>query len=135
MVIFCLWVYVMMVIFCLWTYVRMVKNTLCVLNLISTFVLINAIYSSYRFEIVQENSEKLWRYWRCAVILDYRTRVPAPLNLVFRPIMLVYKCIKSCCKDKYKPGMQLIEYLWYNISKYILSCLSTLQSNILPVST
>jgi len=77
--------------------------------MIYTFVLINAIYSSYRFEIVQNNSEKLWRYWRCAVIMDYRTRVPAPLNLIIRPFMLVYRCIIP--RKIYKPGMQLIGYL------------------------
>ena len=82
-----------------------------VLNLIYMFVLINAIYSSYRFEIVQKNSEKLWRYWRYAVIMDYRTRVPAPLNLIIRPFMLIYRCIKSYDGDKDKPGMHLIGYL------------------------
>jgi len=79
--------------------------------LISTFVLINAIYSSYRFEIVQNNSEKLWRYWRYAVVMDYRTRVPAPLNLIIRPFMFVFRGIKSCCEKKDEPGMQLIGYL------------------------
>jgi hypothetical protein len=82
-----------------------------VLNLISTFVLINAIYSSYRFEIIQNNSEKLWRYWRCAVIMDYRTRIPAPLNIVIRPVMFVYRVIKSCyerCEQEDNLGMQLI---------------------------
>lgn len=61
-------------------------------KVLSTLLLI----FSYRFEKVQANSEKLWRYWRYAVIMDYRTRVPAPLNLVIRPVILINKCIKKC---------------------------------------
>ncbi|XP_071171553.1 transient receptor potential cation channel subfamily M member-like 2 [Mytilus edulis] len=68
--------------------------------LISNLLLVNLVIAlfSYRFEIVQANSEKLWRYWRYAVIMDYRTRVPAPLNLIIRPFMTLSKCIKSCKK-------------------------------------
>ncbi|XP_076102526.1 transient receptor potential cation channel subfamily M member 2-like isoform X1 [Mytilus galloprovincialis] len=74
--------------------------------LISNLLLVNLVIAlfSYRFEIVQANSERLWRYWRYSVIMDYRTRVPAPLNLIIRPFMMIAKCIKrckkSCDKDK-----------------------------------
>ncbi|XP_063435619.1 uncharacterized protein LOC134716540 [Mytilus trossulus] len=66
--------------------------------LISNLLLVNLVIAlfSYRFEIVQANSEKLWRYWRYAVIMDYRTRVPAPLNLIIRPFMMIAKCFKRC---------------------------------------
>ncbi|CAG2203521.1 unnamed protein product [Mytilus edulis] len=66
--------------------------------LISNLLLVNLVIAlfSYRFEIVQANSERLWRYWRYSVIMDYRTRVPAPLNLIIRPFMMIAKCIKRC---------------------------------------
>ena len=38
--------------------------------------------------------------------MDYRTRVPAPLNIVIRPAMCVFRGIM--CKKKAQPGMQLI---------------------------
>ncbi|OPL33939.1 hypothetical protein AM593_03638, partial [Mytilus galloprovincialis] len=66
--------------------------------LMSNLLLVNLLIAvfSYRFERVQENSEKLWRYLRYEVIMDYRTRIPAPLNLVIRPIFfIVSKCFKS----------------------------------------
>ncbi|VDI13157.1 Hypothetical predicted protein [Mytilus galloprovincialis] len=68
--------------------------------LMSNLLLVNLLIAvfSYRFERVQENSEKLWRYLRYEVIMDYRTRIPAPLNLVIRPIFFVvskcFKCMK-----------------------------------------
>lgn len=72
--------------------------------LISNLLLVNLVIAlfSYRFEIVQANSERLWRYWRYSVIMDYRTRIPAPLNLIVRPLMMIAKCIKRCkeCCDK-----------------------------------
>ncbi|XP_071166783.1 transient receptor potential cation channel subfamily M member 8-like isoform X2 [Mytilus edulis] len=64
--------------------------------LMSNLLLVNLLIAvfSYRFERVQENSEKLWRYLRYEVIMDYRTRIPAPLNLVIRPILFV---VSKCC--------------------------------------
>ncbi|CAC5398397.1 unnamed protein product [Mytilus coruscus] len=63
--------------------------------LMSNLLLVNLLIAvfSYRFERVQENSEKLWRYLRYEVVMDYRTRIPAPLNLVIRPIYIAYRCI------------------------------------------
>ncbi|XP_052100137.1 transient receptor potential cation channel subfamily M member-like 2 [Mytilus californianus] len=71
--------------------------------LISNLLLVNLLIAvfSYRFGRVQENSEKLWRYMRYEVIMDYRTRIPAPLNLVIRPIYIAYKCI-MCIKNQIK---------------------------------
>ncbi|XP_063431847.1 transient receptor potential cation channel subfamily M member 2-like [Mytilus trossulus] len=72
--------------------------------LMSNLLLVNLLIAvfSYRFERVQENSEKLWRYLRYEVIMDYRTRIPAPLNLVIRPIFFVvskcFKCINHIRK-------------------------------------
>ncbi|VDI13155.1 Hypothetical predicted protein [Mytilus galloprovincialis] len=69
--------------------------------LISNLLLVNLLIAvfSYRFERVQEISEKLWRYLRYEVIMDYRTRIPAPLNLVIRPIYIAYRCI-MCIKNQ-----------------------------------
>lgn len=57
------------------------------------------IHFSFRFRRVQENSGKLWRYLRYEVIMDYRTIIPAPLNLLIRPILLcmsIYRKLKRC---------------------------------------
>ncbi|XP_076101184.1 transient receptor potential cation channel subfamily M member 2-like [Mytilus galloprovincialis] len=71
--------------------------------LISNLLLVNLLIAvfSYRFERVQEISEKLWRYLRYEVIMDYRTRIPAPLNLVIRPIYIAYRSI-MCIKNQIK---------------------------------
>ncbi|CAC5398392.1 unnamed protein product [Mytilus coruscus] len=70
--------------------------------LISNLLLVNLLIAlfSYRFERVQEISEKLWRYLRYEVIMDYRTRIPVPFNLVIRPVNMVYWCCKKLIKKK-----------------------------------
>ncbi|XP_063431696.1 transient receptor potential cation channel subfamily M member 2-like [Mytilus trossulus] len=70
--------------------------------LISNLLLVNLLIAvfSYRFERVQEISEKLWRYLRYEVIMDYRTRIPAPLNLVIRPFYIIYWSCKKLVKKK-----------------------------------
>ncbi|XP_063432248.1 transient receptor potential cation channel subfamily M member 2-like isoform X2 [Mytilus trossulus] len=71
--------------------------------LMSNLLLVNLLIAvfSYRFGLVQEKSEKWWRYMRYEVIMDYRTRIPAPLNLVIRPIYIAYRCI-MCFKNQVK---------------------------------
>ncbi|CAC5398411.1 unnamed protein product [Mytilus coruscus] len=69
--------------------------------LISNLLLVNLVIAlfSFRFRRVQENSGKLWRYLRYEVIMDYRTIIPAPLNLIIRPIMLcmsINRKLKRC---------------------------------------
>ncbi|XP_052100154.1 uncharacterized protein LOC127734357 isoform X2 [Mytilus californianus] len=69
--------------------------------LISNLLLVNLVIAlfSFRFRRVQENSGKLWRYLRYEVIMDYRTIIPAPFNLIIRPIMLcmaIYRKLKRC---------------------------------------
>ncbi|XP_063431695.1 transient receptor potential cation channel subfamily M member-like 2 [Mytilus trossulus] len=70
--------------------------------LISNLLLVNLLIAlfSYRFERVQEISEKIWRYLRYEVIMDYRTRIPAPFNLVIRPIYIVYWCCTQIKKTQ-----------------------------------
>ncbi|CAG2199287.1 unnamed protein product [Mytilus edulis] len=70
--------------------------------LISNLLLVNLLIAmfSYRFERVQEISEKLWRYLRYEVIMDYRTRIPVPLNLVIRPFYIIYWCCKKQSDEK-----------------------------------
>ncbi|VDI51735.1 Hypothetical predicted protein [Mytilus galloprovincialis] len=50
--------------------------------LISNLLLFNLIIAlfSYRFKEVQNNSDRLWKYWRFATIKDYSTRLPVPFN-------------------------------------------------------
>ncbi|XP_071166748.1 transient receptor potential cation channel subfamily M member 1-like [Mytilus edulis] len=69
--------------------------------LISNLLLVNLVIAlfSFRFRRVQENSGKLWRYLRYEVIMDYRTIIPAPLNLIIRPIlscMSIYRKLRRC---------------------------------------
>lgn len=60
---------------------------------------------SARFEKVKTNSEKIWRYIRYSYIMDYRMRIPAVLNIVMRPLMVLYWCVSrksTCCECKGK---------------------------------
>ncbi|VDI40591.1 Hypothetical predicted protein [Mytilus galloprovincialis] len=80
--------------------------------LISNLLLVNLVIAlfSYRFERVQENSEKLWRYLRYEVIMDYKSRIPAPLNILIRPLNILYRCCKSDNERKqHKPDRRLVD--------------------------
>ncbi|XP_063431693.1 uncharacterized protein LOC134714381 [Mytilus trossulus] len=80
--------------------------------LISNLLLVNLVIAlfSYRFERVQENSEKLWRYLRYEVIMDYNSRIPAPLNIIIRPLDILCRCCKGDYKRKqHKPDRRLVD--------------------------
>ncbi|CAC5398357.1 unnamed protein product [Mytilus coruscus] len=64
---------------------------------ISNLLLFNLIIAlfSYRFEEVQNNSDRLWKYWRFEIIRDYSTRYPVPFNVFLH--MFICIC-KSCSK-------------------------------------
>ncbi|XP_063435502.1 transient receptor potential cation channel subfamily M member-like 2 [Mytilus trossulus] len=64
--------------------------------LISNLLLFNLIIAlfSYRFEEVQNNSDRLWKYRRFAIIRDYSTRFPVPLNVLFHIVNSIYNCRK-----------------------------------------
>ncbi|CAC5398354.1 TRPM2 [Mytilus coruscus] len=66
--------------------------------LISNLLLFNLIIAlfSYRFKEVQNNSDRLWKYWRYAIIKDYSTRFPVPFNVLLH----VFNCICNLCKRK-----------------------------------
>ncbi|CAG2208935.1 unnamed protein product [Mytilus edulis] len=70
--------------------------------LISNLLLINLIIAlfSYRFEEVQNNSDRLWKYWRYAIIKDYSTRFPVPINVLLH----VVNGIVMLCKRKRQNG-------------------------------
>ncbi|CAC5413890.1 unnamed protein product [Mytilus coruscus] len=73
--------------------------------LISNLLLFNLIIAlfSYRFEEVQNNSDRLWKYGRYAIITDYSTRSPVPFNMfvhVFKVLVHVFQCMVNCCKRK-----------------------------------
>lgn len=74
--------------------------------LLSNLLLVNLVIAlfSARFEKVKANSEKLWRYIRYSYIMDYKIRVPAVLNVLIRPIMMVGLCCENrtckCCLNE-----------------------------------
>lgn len=65
--------------------------------LILNLLLVNLIIAmfSFRFEEIKENSDTFWRFHRSQVIMEFRKRIPVPLNLVFRPITSIYSCCVS----------------------------------------
>ncbi|VDI44634.1 Hypothetical predicted protein, partial [Mytilus galloprovincialis] len=65
--------------------------------LISNLLLFNLIIAlfSYRFEEVQNNSDRLWKYQRFAIIRDYSTRFPVPLNVLLHIPISIYNCNKK----------------------------------------
>ncbi|XP_071166898.1 transient receptor potential cation channel subfamily M member-like 2 [Mytilus edulis] len=95
--------------------------------LMSNLLLVNLLIAvfSYRFELVQEKSEKWWRYMRYEVIMDYRTRIPAPLNLVLRPIYIAYTCI-MCINNRIRKDKEQDEKTV--IYKRDIDKINTLQS-------
>lgn len=59
--------------------------------------------SSYTFERVQNDSEKLWRFERYTVINDYDWRIPSPINLLLMPYRFCrYLAIHDCCSPHCK---------------------------------
>ncbi|XP_071166792.1 transient receptor potential cation channel subfamily M member-like 2 [Mytilus edulis] len=77
---------------------------------ISNLLLFNLIIAlfSYRFEEVQNNSDRLWKYWRFAIIRDYSTRFPVPLNLLLHVINWVIICYKGDCKNQEEQNRKCI---------------------------
>ncbi|VDI16857.1 Hypothetical predicted protein, partial [Mytilus galloprovincialis] len=79
--------------------------------LLSNLLLVNLVIAlfSYRFEEVQNNSDRLWKFWRYSIISDYSKRFPIPLNVplhIFDVIRTLYrpkraydhkKCIDGTC--------------------------------------
>ncbi|XP_052100110.1 uncharacterized protein LOC127734318 isoform X2 [Mytilus californianus] len=79
--------------------------------LISNLLLFNLIIAlfSYRFKEVQNNSDRLWKYWRYATIKDYSTRFPVPFNVflhVFNCIVMFYKRKRQNVKTGNTPREQ-----------------------------
>ncbi|XP_052062045.1 uncharacterized protein LOC127702076 isoform X3 [Mytilus californianus] len=66
--------------------------------LITNLLLVNLIIALFtsRFEEVQKDSDRLWKFWRCSIIMKYRNRDPVPLNLLFLP----WKLIRTNCMCK-----------------------------------
>ncbi|VDI73952.1 Hypothetical predicted protein [Mytilus galloprovincialis] len=75
--------------------------------LFTNLLLVNLIIAlfTYRFEEVQQNSDRLWKFWRYSIITEFRRRYPVPLNLPFLPLKIV-KILRrrnvklNCCKKK-----------------------------------
>ncbi|XP_052100119.1 transient receptor potential cation channel subfamily M member 8-like isoform X3 [Mytilus californianus] len=64
--------------------------------LISNLLLVNLVIAlfSYRFEEVQNNSDRLWKFWRYSIISDYSTRFPIPFNV---PLHIIDVIRTFCC--------------------------------------
>ncbi|CAC5379290.1 unnamed protein product [Mytilus coruscus] len=94
--------------------------------LISNLLLVNLVIAlfSYRFERVQENSEKLWRYLRYDVIMDYKSRIPAPLNLIIRPLLMMCGCLKKSCnkRKEHTPDERLVDRIKTLQSIHAVNC-------------
>ncbi|XP_071166794.1 transient receptor potential cation channel subfamily M member 1-like [Mytilus edulis] len=75
--------------------------------LFTNLLLVNLIIAlfTYRFEEVQQNSDRLWKFWRYSIITEFRRRYPVPLNLPLFPLKIV-KILRrrnvklNCCKKK-----------------------------------
>ncbi|XP_063435501.1 transient receptor potential cation channel subfamily M member-like 2 [Mytilus trossulus] len=65
--------------------------------LISNLLLFNLIIAlfTYRFKEVQNNSDRLWKYWRFSTIKDYSTRFPVPFNIFLHVFNSIYKCYNN----------------------------------------
>ncbi|CAC5398367.1 unnamed protein product [Mytilus coruscus] len=72
--------------------------------LISNLLLVNLVIAlfSYRFEEVQNNSDRLWKFWRYSIISDYSTRFPIPFNVPLHIIVVIrtFCCSRSTYEQK-----------------------------------
>lgn len=76
------------------------RETVWIFSIISIWTFYLHYYSSYSYDTVQVDAEKLWRFQRYTVIYDYIGRIPSPINLIIRFRQLV-KYLYSKCKSKY----------------------------------
>ncbi|XP_021343122.1 transient receptor potential cation channel subfamily M member 2-like [Mizuhopecten yessoensis] len=65
--------------------------------LILNLLLVNLIIAmfSFRFEEIKDNSDQFWRFHRSQVIMEFRTRIPVPFNLLFWPVYIIKSCLTS----------------------------------------
>lgn len=59
-------------------------------------------YCSSTYERVTANAENLWRFERYSVIVNYKCRVPSPVNLLWNFRRFYVACKKSKCRKKNK---------------------------------
>ncbi|XP_062611061.1 transient receptor potential cation channel subfamily M member 1-like [Saccostrea cucullata] len=71
--------------------------------LFSNLLLVNLVIAMFSstYERVTANAENLWRFQRYTVIMNYKYRVPSPVNLVYT-VYRIYRCIKSGSCRKYR---------------------------------
>lgn len=81
------------------------------------------LFCSYTFERVQENSEKVWRFYRYHLIHEYFDRPTlAPPLIILSHIKRLVIHFKRKCHKVDKPSSDFREYL-YNIYIYIYEVL------------
>ncbi|XP_061170922.1 transient receptor potential cation channel subfamily M member 2-like [Saccostrea echinata] len=103
--------------------------------LFSNLLLVNLVIAMFSstYERVTANAENLWRFERYTVIMNYKYRVPSPVNLLYT-IYRVYRCIKRgscrnscccCCFDYREPSktgewITTIVFLKQKVNGYVM---------------
>ena len=85
---------------------------------------------SYTFQSVQDNSEKVWRFYRYGLINEYNEKpmlVPPLIILSLIWILVKYTYFQCCSSKAHKKD----NYFSYNLSKYIASSIWHSNRNIL----
>nr|XP_022332495.1 transient receptor potential cation channel subfamily M member 2-like [Crassostrea virginica] len=72
--------------------------------LFSNLLLVNLVIAMFSstYERVTANAENLWRFERYSVIVNYKCRVPSPVNLLWNFRRFYVACKKSKCRKKNK---------------------------------
>ncbi|XP_072117252.1 transient receptor potential cation channel subfamily M member 2 [Mobula birostris] len=77
---------------------------LCLYLLFTNILLLNLLIAmfNYTFQVIQENTDEIWKFQRYSLIEEYYTRPPAPPPfIVFSHIFLLIECV-TCRKSKRK---------------------------------
>ncbi|XP_059823427.1 transient receptor potential cation channel subfamily M member 2 [Hypanus sabinus] len=77
---------------------------LCLYLLFTNILLLNLLIAmfNYTFQVIQENTDKIWKFQRYSLIEEYYTRPPAPPPfIIFSHIFLLIECV-TCRKSKRK---------------------------------
>ncbi|KAJ8314194.1 hypothetical protein KUTeg_008755 [Tegillarca granosa] len=92
-----------------------VPLTSFVFMMFGNVLLINLVIAMFsnRFSAVESNSERAWNYRFTSIVIEYRTRLPSPINLMIRPIqILFYPCRNSNWCRRRKIGVLEKSYLF-----------------------
>ncbi|XP_069790175.1 transient receptor potential cation channel subfamily M member 2 [Narcine bancroftii] len=77
---------------------------LCLYLLFTNILLLNLLIAmfNYTFQVIQENTDKIWKFQRYSLIEEYYTRPPAPPPfIIFSHLFVLIECV-TCRKSKHK---------------------------------